>query len=150
MAVENVKSDLYRDELTGGAVPAALKAHGRLHTAIGTVTHDAAASSGSTYKLGEVPSYAILHWDTIFEAGNWKFTDMRIGTKDDVTALVSALVSAGNQSPIAKLDTNHGKALWEVLGMASDPGGMIAIYAHAVGAASAAGSMKFILQWIDN
>jgi hypothetical protein len=150
MAVEDVKSDLYRDQLTGGAIPQAQKAHGRIHMVTGTVSHDAAASSGSTYKLGEVPSAAMVHPDTIFEAGNWNFTDMRIGTKDDVSALVSALVSAGNQSPVAALDANHGKAWWEVLGLAADPGGMITIYAHAIGAASAAGSMKFNLVSIDN
>ncbi len=151
MAVEKVKSDLYRKELTGGAIPAALKDHGRLHTAIGTVVHDAAASAGSTYKLAEVPSYAVLHWDTIFEAANWKFTDLRIGTKDDITALVNTTVAAATtQAPISKLDANHGKALWEVLGLPSDPGGMISIYVHAIGAAFAAGSMKFIIQWIDN
>ncbi len=150
MAVENVKSDLYRDQSLGGAIPAALMAHGRIHTAIGNVVHDAAASSGSTYKLGEVPSYAILHWDTIFEAGNWSFTDLRIGTKTDVDALVSALVSGGDASPIAQLDANHGKPLWEALGLAADPGGMIPIYAHAIGAASGAGSMNFVLAWIDN
>jgi len=150
MAVEAIKSDLYWDDMTSGAIPQSLKAQGRLYTATGTVTHDAAASSGSTYKLAQIPSYAILHWDTIFEAGNWNFTDMRIGTLTDNTALVSALVSAGNQSPIAKLDANHGKALWEVLGLAADPGGMITLYAHAIGAASAAGSMKFVIPWIDN
>ena len=150
MAVEKVTSDLYRDELTGGAVPQSLKAQGRLYTATGTVAHTATASAGSTYKLAQIPSYAILHWDTIFEAGNWNFTDMRIGTLTDNIALVSALVSSGNQSPIAKLDANHGKALWEVLGLAADPGGMITLYAHAIGAASAAGSMKFVIPWIDN
>jgi len=150
MAVENVKSDLYRDQSLGGNIPPALMAHGRIHTAIGTVTHDAAASAGSTYKLGEMPSYAIPHWDTVFEAANWKFTDMRIGTKDDIAALVSQTVATGNGVPIAQLDANHGKPLWEVLGLAADPGGMITIYAHANGAASAAGSMKFVLAWIDN
>ena len=150
MAIENVNSDLYRDALSLEAVPETRKSTGRIFTATGTVTHDAAASAGSTYKLAQIPSYAILHWDTIFEAGNWNFTDMRIGTLTDNTALVSALVSAGNQSPIAKLDANHGKALWEVLGLASDPNGMITLYAHAIGAASAAGSMKFVIPWIDN
>lgn len=151
MAVEKVKSDLYRNQLTGGAIPQAQKAHGRIHAVTGTVTHDAAASSGSTYKLGEVPSGAMVHPDTIFQADGWKFTDLRIGTLTDVPALVSVAVAAATtQSPVAALDANHGKAWWEVLGIAADPGGMIAIYAHAIGAASAAGSMKFNLVSIDN
>lgn len=150
MAVENIKSDLYRDQSLGGAIPAALMAHGRIHTAIGTVSHDASASSGSSYKLGEVPSHAILHWDTYFEAGNWDFTALRVGTKDDVDALVSEATADGDVSPIVQGDANHGKPLWETLGLSADPGGMIPIYAHAIGAAGGAGSMKFVLAWIDN
>ncbi len=151
MAVENVTSDVYRNELLGEAIPQSLKVHGRIHAVTGTVAHDAAASSGSTYKLGEVPSAAMPHPDTIFQASAWGFTDLRIGTKDDVTALVNTTSAAATtQSPFAALDANHGKSWWEVLGLAADPGGMITIYAHAIAGATGAGSMKFNLVSIDN
>lgn len=151
MAVENKKSDLFRDELTGGAVVDALKVHGRVHSAIGTIANDAAASSGSTYKIAQVPSYAILHHNTFFDVAAWGFADVRIGTKDDVDALVSVLKSAATeQQPKAQGDANHGKPLWEMLGFASDPGGQISLYAHAIAGATGAGSMPFEVYWIDN
>lgn len=151
MAIVNAKSDLFRDEQTLGAIPDYAKVGGRSHYAHGTATNAADDNSGSTYKLGAVPSAAILGWDTFFDVENWGFAAVRIGTLTDVDALVSALKSAAtSQSPIVKGDANHGKQLWEVLGLAADPGGEIMLYAHAIADATGAGNMPFILHWVTN
>ena len=85
---------------------------------------------------------------TAFDVENWGFAAIRIGTVDDVDALAAVLKSAGNTvSPIAFGDANHGKALWEVVGLAADPGGLIGIYAHAIAAATGAGSMPFRFEY---
>ena len=72
-----------------------------------------------------------------------------IGTETDTDALVDVLKSAGAlHSPIAKGDANHGKRLWEVLGLAKDPGGNIGLWKHAEADAAAAGSMSFQIHYI--
>jgi len=149
MAIENILSDLYRDQLAGGQVPDAAKTKGRLYTATGTVSNAAAALATSTYKLVEVPSSAIPDIRTQFDVTSWGFVQIEIGTRTDPTALVNQLKAAGNTvTPFAFADANHGKAWWEVLGLASDPGGHIGIYAHALANATGAGSMKFSLGWL--
>lgn len=53
-------------------------------------------------------------------------------------------------APIANGDANHGKRLWEVLGLASDPGGMIALWKHAAANATGAGSMPFAIHYLHH
>lgn len=149
MAVVNKTSDLYRDELAGGAVPDPQAVAGRIKVATGILTNAADDSSGSSYKICSLPADAILHEDTIFDVENWGFAAVRIGTLDDVDALVSANTSAAtSQSPRVFGDANHGKRLWELLGLASQPAGNITLYAHAVANATGAGNMPFRVVWI--
>ena len=151
MAVENLKSDLYRDEQAGGNVPDALLVKGRTKTATGTLTNSAADSNLSKYLLAELPSHVILDPNSAVKVDGWGFVDLRIGTFDDVTAFINVLVAAATTQPfVTKFDANHGKALWEVAGLAADPGGVIGIYAHAVAGATGAGTMPFVLEYIDN
>lgn len=149
MAVVNETSDLYRDALAGGAVPDPQAVAGRVRVATGKLTNAADDSNGSTYKICSVPADAILHEDTIFDVQNWGFAAVRIGTLDDVDALVSAAKTAANsQSPRVFGDANHGKRLWELLGLPSQPAGYITLYAHAVADATGAGDMPFRVVWI--
>jgi len=151
MAVVKETSSLFRDQLAGGMVPDYLEASGRTYTATGTVTNAADDSSGSTFRLCDVPSDAILDEDTFFKVDGWGFASIRIGTLETVDALVSAARSAAvNQRPVGLGDANHGKRLWELLGLAEDPGGKIALYAHAVANATGAGDMPFRVRWIHN
>lgn len=148
MPIVTKKSDLFRDELAGGAVPDAGKVKSRLYSAHGTVTNAADDLNGSAYKLIDLPSNAIMDTSTQFEVSADGFADIRIGTRDDVDALVSQTKITENViTPFAFGDTNHGKALWEALGMAEDPGGFIALYKHAIADATGAGSMKFRISW---
>lgn len=149
MAIVKKVSDLvkdYNDPTTREADPA--KVRGRPIVAAGTVTNAATDSNGSSYHLVDLPSCAILDARTAFQVQNTGFAAIRIGTKTDVDALVSVLKSAGNVvSPVAQFDAKHGKPLWEVLGMAADPGGMIGLYQHAIADATGAGSMLFEIHY---
>ncbi len=136
MAVVKVKSDLTVGE------PDPARHRGRPIVAALAVANAATDSIGSKYHLIDLPSCAILDARTAFQVQNWGFADIRIGTESDNDALVSVLKSAGNVvSPVVQFDAKHGKPLWQVLGLAADPGGMIGIYAHAIAAATGAGTM---------
>lgn len=149
MAVVNNHSTLIPRALGGAAHPDPHAVAGILRIATGTVANAADDSTLSSYHLVDLPAQCYLHPDTFFDVENWGFAAIRIGTATDVDALVSVLKSAGNQvDPIAKGDANHGKQLWEVLGLAENPGGYIGLYAHAIAGATGAGSMPFQIHYI--
>mgnify|MGYP007077412934 CR=1 FL=1 len=148
MPIVTKKSDLFRDEQAGGEVLDAAKTKGRMFTAHGTATNAADDLSGSKYHLIDLPSGAILDDRTAFDVEATGFAAIRIGTKDDVDALVSQTKATENiVTPLAFGDANHGKALWEILGMAEDPGGFIGLYQHAIANATGAGTMLFRISW---
>ncbi|MDF2235372.1 hypothetical protein P2H44_22685 [Albimonas sp. CAU 1670] len=151
MAVVKTLSNLFRDPLTLGAVPDALQVKGVRRCAVGTVSNAATDSSGSTYKLCSVPSHAIMHPDTVFDVENWGFAQVVIGSLTATDQIADQTKATENLvTPFAWGDANHGKRLWEVLGLAEDPGGIIDLYAHAEAAAVSAGSMPFAVEWIDS
>lgn len=146
MAVVNTLSDLYADRVNDVDPPNPHRLAGRPVNAVGSVSNGASDSTASTYRLGSVPSNGYPHEDTFFDVTSWGFAQIVIGTQDDTTALVNQTKATENMvTPIAAGDANHGNQWWEVLGMASDPGGFIDIYAHAAAGATGAGSMDFRL-----
>lgn len=151
MAVENIKSDLYRDEAAGGAVPDAQYVTGRVKVMTGSVANGAADSAGSTYKIASLPADCLLDELTLFDDENWGFAATKIGTLTDPAALLdTAPITApvGRKAPVAFGDANHGKELWEILGLSENPGGMIDLYAHAAAGATGAGSLLFQIRYI--
>lgn len=119
------------------------KANGVLRFVTATLTNAADDLSGSTFRIASLPSCAVLDALTGFQVQNWGFADIRIGTAGNPAALVSVLKSAGNVvNPIVRFDAKHGQPLWQALGLADDPGGMIDLFAHAIANATGAGSMK--------
>lgn len=148
MAVVSGKSDLVTNYLAAHiadtAPPDPVRARGRPIYAIGTVTNAATDSNLSMYHLADLPADCILLEDTAFDVENWGFAQVVIGTKTDTDALLDVLKSAATtQRPVVFGDAKHGKELWEVLGLASNPGGVISIYAHAEAGATGAGNMPF-------
>lgn len=151
MAVENLQSALYRDPQSGASILDPMLKAGRLILATGAVANAADASTLSSYRLCALPSDCILHPLTYFDVTDYGFAAVRIGTQDDVDALVSVLKSAGNiHKPIAEGDANSQLRLWEVLGLAADPGGVIDLYAHAIAGATGAGKIEFQVAYIYN
>jgi len=150
MAVETGSSDLIHDYYDMESyAPDPVQARGRLVIATGTVANAAADSNLSKYHLVDLPSNCILHFDTFFDVAADGFAQIVIGTETDTDALVDVAKSAGAlHSPIAKGDANHGKRLWEVLGLAKDPGGNIGLWKHAEADAAAAGNMPFQIHYI--
>jgi hypothetical protein len=137
MPITNKKSDIL------SADPDSAKANGVLRFVAATLTNAADDLLGSKFKIASLPSCAVLDALTGFQVQNWGFADIRIGTAGNPAALVSVLKSAGNVvNPIARFDAKHGQPLWQALGLADDPGGMIDLYAHAIANATGAGSMK--------
>ena len=117
-------------------------------TATLTVANAATDSAGSHYKLARVPSHALMDEATAFQVQNWGFATVQIGTSADPVALLNVAKSAANvQSPFAFGDARHGKRLWEILGLAADPGGEITIVATGPANADAAGTMKGLIAW---
>ena len=152
MAVVNEKSDLIHDPRDPNSTPPdPVQARGVLKVSTGTVTNAADDSALSTYHLASIPSHAILMPDTFFDVENAGFAQIVIGTYTDTDALVDQTQVTENMiTPIAAGDANHGKRLWEVLGLASDPGGMIQLYQHAEAGATGAGSIPFQIHYLDN
>lgn len=145
MAVVNAKSDLIHDYLDDTSnAPDPVMARGRVIKSTGTVTNASDDSNLSTFHLFDVPSDALPDTSTFFDVENWGFAQVVIGTLTDTDALVDQTRATENVvTPFAQGDANHGKRWWEVLGLASDPGGMISIYAHAEANATGAGTMLF-------
>lgn len=149
MAVVIVRSTLIHDYLDPNSLPADEQfLRGRLLTATGSVDNAATDSALSKYKLARVPSHAILDETTAFQVQNWGFAQVQIGTQTDPIALLNVLKSAANvQNPVVFGDAQHGKRLWERLGLAADPGGSITLYAAALAGATGAGTLKFRISW---
>ncbi len=150
MAVVSEKSDLIDDRYDDTSVAAdPAQARGRYIAATGTVANAADDSSASMYHLCDIPADAILHEDTFFDVQAWGFAQVVIGTKTDTDALVDQTKATENEvQPIAIGDANHGKRLWEVLGLSENPGGMIGLWAHAEAAATGAGTMLFRVAYL--
>ena len=144
MAVVSTTSDLYSNDFDFNAItPNPERSRGKNTCATFTATNTATDSALSKYKLCSLPSDCILDSRTAFLVSGWGFADIRIGTFSDPAALVSVLKSAGaTVVPVAFGDQKHGLPLWQALGMAANPTGEIDLYAHAIAAATGAGSMK--------
>lgn len=151
MAVVQKTSNLFVNPHDGDTAIDPLLTAGRDKYAIGSVTNAADDSNGSTYKLVSLPSDCILLEGTKFDVENTGFATINIGTKTDADALITVAKSAGNTvTPIAFGDAKHGKRLWEVLGLAANPGGMIDLYQHASANATGAGTTLFQIQYLTN
>ena len=143
MAIVKTLSNQFRASATPAKTLDPLDTDGRRRRKTISVANLSTDNTGSTYKLCELPSDCILDPSTQFYVSNWGYADIRIGTLSAPGALVSQLKSAGNTiTPITAGDpAKHGKRLWEILGLAADPGGTIPLYAHAIANATGAGSM---------
>lgn len=142
MPIVKKKSDLFPDRAAEEPAADPARARGRPIVAAFTATNAADDSLGSTYLLAELPSDCILDALTFFKVDDTGFAAIRIGTLADAEALVAVQKSAGaTVTPITRGGADHGKPLWEVLGLASDPGGFIGIYQHAIANATGAGTI---------
>lgn len=150
MAVVSGASDLIPQPYDDTFTPAdPHEITGKLRLATGYVTCASTDSSGSMYELARIPSHAFLHEDTFFDVENWGFAQIVIGTQTDTDALVDQTLATENTvTPIAVGDANHGNHLWEVLGMAADPGGLISLFIHAEAGATGDGNMPFRIAYI--
>lgn len=151
MAVVNLKSNLFRDQQAGGAVPDALQVKGIVRRAVGSIANAAADSNTSTYKLISLPSYVILGVGTYFYNENWGFAVTQVGVAGDGDALFTKTTAATTfEAPVSAVEQASGVRLWELLGLAEDPNDMIDLIVTAAADAAGAGTMTFVIEWIDN
>jgi hypothetical protein len=143
MPIVHRTSNIVKDYYNPASVePDPALARGRMIVAALTQTNAADDLSGSSYHLIDLPSDCILDSATQFDVEDWGFAGIRVGTKTDIDALINQTKATANVvTPVAKFGANHGKALWQVLGMAADPGGTIGLYAHGPANAVGAGTM---------
>lgn len=147
--IETGASNLIPRSLGGAANPDPNAVAGELRIATGTLVTAADASNGSLYHLCDLPARCYLHHGTFFDVENSGFAAVRIGTRDDADALVSQLRSAeAIIRPVAQGDVNHGVQLWEMLGLAAAPVGVIGLYVHAIADATGAGTMPFAIHHV--
>lgn len=149
MAVVAAVSSIIQNYLDpNGNHPDPVEFAGRLVVLTGTATNGASDSSGSSYHLANLPSDCILDTGTAFWVHDWGFATVNLGTDTDTTALMTVLKSAGDTVEPIVFGDNDGLRLWEVLGLAADPGGLIPIYAWASAGATGAGSIKFSIRYL--
>jgi hypothetical protein len=141
MPVVEKTSDLINNMRLQEVPPDPARARGRQVVANFTVFNASDDFLGSKYLLVRLPSFVILDGRTAFKADTWGFATVQIGTRTNPTALLNAARLALHQ-PINFGDGRHGQSLWQVLGMAADPGGEIELFANAAANATGAGSMR--------
>lgn len=149
MPVVKGQSDLIPNRATGTGNPDPEKARGRPIVAAGLVVNAATDSALSKYHLIDLPAEAILDPLTCFGVDAWGYATVSIGTETDPDALISvAKVAGAVVSPITRLGAQHGKAIWEVLGLAAVPkSGVVSLWAHGPANATAAGRMPFEIHY---
>jgi hypothetical protein len=134
---------------------------GRVRVAIDTVEVTAAASAGSTYDLGRLPSNAIiittlskLHFDDLgtttstLKVGLFGVND---STNDDDNILQTTMdpTSAGSAAVGPIGIANYGKTVWELLTFTSDPGGMFDVRVTVVtGGQSVGGTLTLEMVYV--
>ena len=126
------------------------------------ITFDIAAVSGdsigSIYKLGRVPSGAILLPEsTLYCPAIAGLTSVSVGLNNLAgtvldTALMSAVnISAGGAFPMlsAVAIANYNYRAWQLLGMSADPNAMLDVEMLLNAAPTAAGAIAGFLKFLD-
>lgn len=116
----------------------------------------AADSINSVYWLARIPSSARIKPQSTFYVGAIAgLTSLSIGVDNlKGTKVANALVSAvdvhsgGAFSLVSAIAAaNYAKELWQLLGLSSDPGGALDIYASVLAAPGAAGTLNGDIYW---
>src|SRR5262245_31113263 len=120
-----------------------------------TLEMSAAANIASTYDFAYVPTNARLFGSSklFFDAvgGAGILLDIGFAPVDgNITASLQALndsiaANAAGSGALIKDIANYGKRVWEILGLAADPGGMVILRVSSRGAAGTGGTITLEL-----
>lgn len=143
---------------TIGGRPRPVNAGSPIRQLFGEQTIANGDSIASVIYFGQVPSSArILPASILYHEAITGVSDFDIGLKygDTVDADVLAdgvtIASAGTKSVMTSVSAaNRGKYVWQLLGLASDPGGLVDVIGTLNAAASAAGLVQMYLQYQVN
>lgn len=149
MPIVTLRSPLVTDPRLTEPGPDPTLARGRLIVATSRVTNAATDSNGSRYHMTDVPSDAVFDPSMAFDVTDWGYADIRIGTRTSIGALVSQTKATANiVQPVVFGDLKFENHIWQVLGLAADPGGLIGLYVHAQADAVAAGYLQFRIAYL--
>lgn len=164
MGVVTTYGQGYRNSVAAQA-PLAVFAQGHLKTIVSTIAVGAADSATSKYYIGKIPSSAIIDPSSLaYGGGVTGLTSVSVGFDASAApagfvtwaASPALLVSAQDWHLAASFSlmqnvsvANYGKRAWELLGLSADPGGTIDVFATNVSGAGGAGTLQFVLKYID-
>jgi hypothetical protein len=125
--------------------------HGRVRHAMAKFSLAAAAcDAGAKFYIASIPSNAVLKYSSSAYFGAFTTAaDWDVGDADTANALSDALdfTSAGISTILADVATaDLGKELWELLGLAADPGGDIDLIATCNTASTHSGSLALVFE----
>lgn len=116
-------------------------------------------SIASIYRLGRLPSSAlILPQSALYCPAIAGLTSVSVGLDNTLgTVLANALVNAVNMAaggtfPLVSNVSlaNYDQRVWQLLGLASDPGALIDVYLTLNAALTASGALTGHLLWTNN
>lgn len=133
----------------GGLSVDAVNAEGSVRCCYSKISVANGDSATSKLYLGRVPSNArILPNSTLYNSAITGLTTLDVGFTGAVAALLAAgdVSTAGSKSLVAAIAAgNLGRRAWQQAGLASDPGGLLDIFATMNAGATAAGTLESFL-----
>lgn len=148
----------YRDPSSLVAI-SAIKRGAEIRCIVSTVTHAVGDSTNSTWRIGSVPSDAILDPDSKYIYGATGISDLDIGfaypnggAVIDADNLVDGddVSSAGSQTLFGHgtlTAANSQKRVWELAGLSSDPGGELDLIATQKAGTAAAATISYFIKY---
>jgi hypothetical protein len=113
-------------------------------------------SSTSVFYLGRIPSSAlILPISTLYTTAITGLTSFSVGLTNELgTTVANALLNAQTMASATSFSlvgnvgtTNYGKQAWQLLGLTTNPGGLLSVIGTMNAAATAAGTINGHLYW---
>lgn len=168
MAIVTRTGQGYANPTTSQA-PLAVFARAHLKAIVSTIAVANGDSATSVYKIGKVPTSAIIDpASLVYASGIAGLTSMSFGVDASSSqqqpanpigswaASPALFVNAQDWHTAASFSlygnvsvANYGKRIWELLGLSFDPGGEVDLIATVNQAAGAAGQLQFVVKYLD-
>ena len=159
-----INSDVMAEVTVAGKVADFYQLGGPLLSASAVVSPSATQASGDTANMVRLPSTAVikggkLQYDGSFTSGGTATVDVGLfseGGTDDADLLLNDVdieTAAGSTDVFANgtaAVADQNKALWELLGLSSDPGGYVDVKVTFGVTLTAAGALKLVLDYTAN
>ena len=132
----------------------AIHAGGRVRDMTSQVAVANGDSANSVLRFGQIPSDAIIKFDSNVDCTAVTGAAMHLGFENAPQALLSGqTIAAAAVLPLsagAVTSANRIKRAWELAGLASNPGGMLWVIGTLSAGATAGGSVTLNLRFVTN